>query len=92
MRRDTFGFVFHGDPRTKEVDPVDWIESIPFTETRNYVQRVLENLIVYRRRENGLDMALTLAEIEPGPYRGSSGPQGRVTASGADNGEDFAGP
>jgi len=38
-----------GDPRTPEVDPVDWIESIPFNETRNYVQRILESLVVYRR-------------------------------------------
>ena len=82
----------YGDPGPNIYAAIDWIESIPFTETRNYVQRVLENLIVYRRRENGLDMALTLAEIEPGPYRGSSGPHGRVTDSGADDGEDFAGP
>ena len=39
-----------GDPRDPEVDVVDWIERIPFHETRNYVQRVLENLHVYRRR------------------------------------------
>jgi soluble lytic murein transglycosylase len=38
----------YGDPRTKEVDPVDWVERIPFTETRNYVQRIMENLQVYR--------------------------------------------
>ena len=38
-----------GDPRTAEVDPVDWIESIPFNETRNYVQRILEGLVVYRK-------------------------------------------
>ncbi len=37
-----------GDPRTGEIDLVDWIESIPFSETRNYVQRVLESQIVYR--------------------------------------------
>ena len=37
-----------GDPRTGEVDPIDWIEQIPFNETRNYVQRVMENLQVYR--------------------------------------------
>jgi hypothetical protein len=30
------------------VDPIDWVERIPFTETRHYVQRVLENLQVYR--------------------------------------------
>ncbi len=38
-----------GDPRGK-VDVVNWIEKIPFRETRNYVQRVLENLAVYRTR------------------------------------------
>ena len=32
------------------VDPVDWVERIPFSETRNYVQRVMENLLVYRSR------------------------------------------
>ncbi|MEO1251280.1 MAG: transglycosylase SLT domain-containing protein [Pseudomonadota bacterium] len=41
-----------GDPRTGEVDPVDWVELIPFSETRNYVQRVLENIQVYRGRIN----------------------------------------
>jgi len=39
-----------GDPRTKDVDLIDWIEMIPYTETRNYVQRVLENLNVYREK------------------------------------------
>jgi soluble lytic murein transglycosylase len=38
-----------GDPR-RDVDPIDWIESIPFRETRNYVQRVMEGLHVYRAR------------------------------------------
>ena len=37
-----------GDPRHPDVDPIDWVERIPFSETRNYVQRVLENLLVYR--------------------------------------------
>jgi soluble lytic murein transglycosylase len=40
----------YGDPRAADVDVVDWIESIPFDETRNYVQRVMENLQVYRSR------------------------------------------
>ena len=40
----------YGDPRSSTVDPIDWIESIPFSETRNYVQRVMENLEVYRTR------------------------------------------
>ena len=40
----------YGDPRDASVDPIDWIERIPFTETRNYVQRVAENLHIYRAR------------------------------------------
>ena len=40
----------YGDPRKPGVDPIDWVERIPFTETRNYVQRVMENLQVYRYR------------------------------------------
>ena len=39
-----------GDPRDPKVDVVDWVERIPFTETRIYVQRVMENLQVYRSR------------------------------------------
>lgn len=38
----------YGDPRSDNVDMVDWIENIPISETRNYVQRVLENLQIYR--------------------------------------------
>ena len=40
----------YGDPRDPKVDAVDWVERIPFAETRNYVQRVMENLQVYRVR------------------------------------------
>lgn len=40
----------YGDPRSPEVDAIDWVERIPFYETRNYVQRVMENLQVYRQR------------------------------------------
>jgi len=40
----------HGDPRDPNVDAIDWVERIPFSETRNYVQRVIENLQVYRGR------------------------------------------
>jgi len=43
----------YGDPRTGEVDPIDWLESLPFSETRNYIQRVMENMQVYRARLNG---------------------------------------
>ncbi|CAK0761700.1 soluble lytic murein transglycosylase [Azospirillaceae bacterium] len=41
-----------GDPRSSKVDPVDWIELIPIYETRNYVQRILEALQVYRHLAN----------------------------------------
>jgi soluble lytic murein transglycosylase len=37
----------NGDPRTGQVDVIDWIEAIPFSETRTYVQHVLENAVVY---------------------------------------------
>jgi soluble lytic murein transglycosylase len=36
-----------GDPRAGAIEWVDWVEAIPYTETRNYVQRVLENAVVY---------------------------------------------
>jgi len=50
----------YGDPRTGEIDPIDWIESTPFSETRNYVQRVMENMQVYRARLNGNSAPLYL--------------------------------
>ncbi|MEX1107878.1 MAG: lytic transglycosylase domain-containing protein, partial [Dongiaceae bacterium] len=52
----------YGDPRGNDVDIVDWIELIPFSETRNYVQRVLENLQIYRHRLHGTTVALTLEQ------------------------------
>ncbi|MGI9393951.1 MAG: lytic transglycosylase domain-containing protein, partial [Boseongicola sp.] len=42
-----------GDPRRDQADIIDWIEHIPFDETRNYVMRVAESLPVYRARLNG---------------------------------------
>ena len=50
----------NGDPRLS--DPIDWIEQIPFGETRNYVQRVLENTEVYRARLAGKDVPLQIAQ------------------------------
>tara|TARA_B100000315_G_scaffold259931_1_gene318183 strand:- start:7433 stop:9412 length:1980 start_codon:yes stop_codon:yes gene_type:complete len=47
----------NGDPRDKNVDAIDWVEMIPFRETRNYVQRVIENLHVYRQRLNQTEIA-----------------------------------
>ena len=43
----------YGDPRSGKVDPIDWIELVPFAETRNYIQRVLESATVYRYRLDG---------------------------------------
>jgi soluble lytic murein transglycosylase len=40
----------NGDPRVGPIDMLDWIELIPISETRNYVQRVLENVVVYRAK------------------------------------------
>lgn len=51
----------YGDPRTAAIDVADWIELIPFGETRNYVQRVLENLQIYRLRLGDRERAFTLA-------------------------------
>ncbi len=42
----------YGDPRKKQIDPIDFIELIPFQETRNYVQRVSENINVYEYLDN----------------------------------------
>jgi len=39
-----------GDPRSKKVNIVDWIEMIPFDETRNYVMRTAESIPMYRAR------------------------------------------
>jgi soluble lytic murein transglycosylase len=55
-----------GDPRDPNVDPVDWVERIPFAETRNYVQRVLENLQVYRVRFGGGSKLLIEADLRRG--------------------------
>ena len=55
-----------GDPRDPKVDPIDWVEQIPFSETRNYVQRVLENLQVYRVRFGGGSKLLIEADLRRG--------------------------
>jgi soluble lytic murein transglycosylase len=57
----------YGDPRDPKVDPVDWVEQIPFAETRNYVQRIMENLQVYRARFGGG----TRLQIEADLHRGA---------------------
>ncbi|HYC66724.1 lytic transglycosylase domain-containing protein [Brevundimonas sp.] len=64
-----------GDPRGGLVDPVDFIECAPFTETRNYMMRVMENMSIYKARLNGGSAPLTLssdlrrgAPAGPQPY------------------------
>ncbi|HVU19871.1 MAG TPA: lytic transglycosylase domain-containing protein [Rhizomicrobium sp.] len=50
----------NGDPRSPATDPIDWIEEIPFNETRNYLMRVLENTQIYRNRLSGRDQPLRI--------------------------------
>ncbi len=60
----------YGDPRKPDVDPIDWVERIPIAETRNYVQRVMENLIVYRAQFGEFDTRsphLELARVGDAP-------------------------
>ena len=54
----------HGDPRDPNVDEVDWVERIPIAETRNYVQRVMENLQVY-----GTRLGASTATVESNLHR-----------------------
>jgi len=56
----------YGDPRDPNVDAVDWVEKIPFSETRNYVQRIMENLQVYRARFGGSRQLLIEADLRRG--------------------------
>ena len=56
----------YGDPRDPNVDPVDWVERIPISETRNYVERIMENLQVYRVRFGGGSKLLIEADIRRG--------------------------
>ena len=64
----------YGDPRSPEIDPIDWAESIPFSETRNYVQRVLENTQVYRGRFDNAPIPGKLSrDLERGGNRGRAG-------------------
>ncbi|HEX4097384.1 MAG TPA: lytic transglycosylase domain-containing protein, partial [Caulobacteraceae bacterium] len=58
-----------GDPRTSSGDPVDFIECIPFSETRNYVMRAMETTEIYRARLKGGRAPLTLAQdLKRGAY------------------------
>ncbi len=56
----------YGDPRDPKVDPVDWAERIPIAETRNYIQRIMENLQVYRARFGGGSKLVIEADLKRG--------------------------
>jgi soluble lytic murein transglycosylase len=56
----------YGDPRDPKVDPIDWVERIPFSETRNYVQRIIENIQVYRARFGGGSRLMIEADLRRG--------------------------
>jgi soluble lytic murein transglycosylase len=79
--RPTEWTAYCGDPRSSLTDPADYIECIPFSETRNYVMRVLENTEVYRARLAGGSAPLTLAvDLKRGTY-GYTAPLNSATSS-----------
>jgi len=60
---------FCGDPRGGQTDPIDYVECIPFSETRNYVMRVMENIQVYRAKLAGGSAPITItADLKRGAY------------------------
>jgi len=72
---------FCGDPRGGSTDPLDFIECIPFTETRNYVMRVMENTQIYRAKLAGGSIPITLSsDLKRGAY-GYPGPTPVVASS-----------
>jgi soluble lytic murein transglycosylase len=78
---------FCGDPRGGATDPIDFIECIPFSETRNYVMRVMEGMQVYRARlANGSAPITLTADLKRGAYGAYAGPAtvpARATSAGA---------
>lgn len=60
---------FCGDPRSSNTDPLDFIECVPFSETRNYIMNVMSNMQVYRARLNGGAAPITLSkDLKRGAY------------------------
>jgi soluble lytic murein transglycosylase len=83
----------YGDPRETNADAVDWIERIPFNETRNYVQRVLENTQVYRNVLAGRDAPLMItADLRRGGYSAFAASQGQFSSSPPPTGASMTGP
>lgn len=72
----------YGDPRSTNADMIDWIERIPFSETRNYVQRVLENTQIYRNVLAGRDVPLVIAaDLKRGSYTAVASVQPQFSSS-----------
>ncbi|KAA9006066.1 lytic transglycosylase domain-containing protein [Histidinibacterium aquaticum] len=72
-----------GDPRAGEIDIVDWVEHIPFRETRNYVMRVTESIPVYQARLAGEPVGPSFTELLTGTkpqVRPEVRPDGSLTA------------
>jgi soluble lytic murein transglycosylase len=67
--RPTQWSAYCGDPRGGTTDPLDFIECIPFSETRNYVMRVMEGMQIYRARMHGGSAPITLySDLRRGSY------------------------
>lgn len=72
----------YGDPRRTNADVVDWIERIPFNETRNYVQRVMENTQVYRNILAGREVPLMIhGDLKRGAYTAMASAQAQFSSS-----------
>jgi soluble lytic murein transglycosylase len=65
-RRSTEWVSYYGDPRGGRVDPIDFVECIPFNETRQYVQKVLQNLHIYRSRLEPSSVRPMTADLKRG--------------------------
>jgi soluble lytic murein transglycosylase len=78
---------FCGDPRGGQTDPIDFIECIPFSETRNYVMRVMENAQVYRAKLAGGSAPITLtADLKRGSYSYATPSSPTVASAGMPSG------
>ncbi len=75
-----------GDPRSSKIDAIDWVETIPFTETRKYVQKVMQNIHVYRSRLGVKQLTGMSVDLERGnpnggkPTRAASCGSGQSTS------------
>ncbi len=73
----------YGDPRTPEIDPLDWTESIHFEETRRYVRKVMQNMQVYRNRFGQRRLHGLMADLHGAGGRTGSVPKTRSACNGS---------